>query len=72
MLDAICFFKIMVCLAGRTNPENKISYICDFSRCRLNARLSLASNLCSEATNIAYFILGILSLDAEVKQNFKK
>ena len=32
-----------------------IPYICDFSRCRLNVRVkALASNLCSEATNMLY------------------
>ena len=35
--------------------HTKIKHICDFSRCRLNARVkALASNLCSEATNIGY------------------
>lgn len=61
MLDAICFFKIMVCLAGRTNPENKISYICDFSRCRLNVRVkTFAFNLCSEVTNVLYLSFWVL------------
>ena len=35
--------------------HTKIKHICDFSRCRLNARVkALASNLCSEATNMLY------------------
>ena len=35
--------------------HTKIKHICDFSRCRLNARVkTLASNLCSEATNMLY------------------
>ena len=35
--------------------HTKIKHICDFSRCRLNARVkALASNLCSEATKMLY------------------
>ena len=35
--------------------HTKIKHICDFSRCRLNVRVkALASNLCSEATNMLY------------------
>ena len=40
--------------AGKeTLSVNKITYICDFSRCGLNTRLhTLVSKPCSEATNI--------------------
>ena len=35
--------------------HTKIKHICDFSRYRLNVRVkALASNLCSEATNMLY------------------
>ena len=44
------YIFLIVYLTGCTPP---IPYICDFSRGSLNARLYvLASNLCSEATNI--------------------
>ena len=50
---------------------NKRTYICDFSRCGLNTRLStLVSKPCSEATNIGSFISCELSLAAEVKSEF--
>ena len=41
--------------ARETPSFDKIKHICDFSRCRLNVRVkALASNLCSEATNMLY------------------
>ena len=51
--------------AKETLSVNKITYICDFSRCGLNTRLyTLVSKPCSEATNIGYFIYWELSLAA--------
>ena len=41
--------------AKETPSVRQIKHICDFSRCRLNVRVkALASNLCSEATNMLY------------------
>ena len=57
--------------AKETLSVNKITYICDFSRCRLNTRLhTLVSNPCSEATNIGYFIYWELSLAAYSNSEF--
>ena len=46
-----------------------IPYICDFSRCRLNVRVkALASNLCSEATNMLYLSSGVLLVGSSENQ----
>ena len=45
----------------KTDEPRKIKHICDFSRCRLNVRVkALASNLCSEATNMLYLSFWVL------------
>lgn len=70
MLDAIYFSKILVCLEGRTNPENKISYICEFSRCRLNVRLSTCiQTVATKVTNIGYRLSLGASVLTAVNQN---
>ena len=44
--------------------HTKIDHICGFSRGRLNVRVeALASNLCSEATNMVYLSFSGLSLE---------
>ena len=50
--------------------HTKIKHICDFSRCRLNVRVkALASNLCSEATNMLYLSSGVLLVGSSENQS---
>ena len=64
-------YKLWFAAGKETFSENKITYICDFSRSGLNTRLyTLVSKLCSETTNIGYFILWELSLAAHANSEF--
>ena len=64
-------YKLWFAAGKETFSENKITYICDFSRSGLNTRLyTLVSKPCSETTNIGYFILWELSLAAHANSEF--
>ena len=64
---AINSFIFFNCLPKR--EHTKIKHICDFSRCRLNVRVkALASNLCSEATNMLYFSFWVLCVGSSVRE----